>query len=205
MTENGLDLTKDLLSRIYNCEETGLSTDLAGKQFIAKQCKSAYLTSPKGGKTNFLVLFCVSAAGVYLPPFVVYKLAHLYETWTVGGPPNTRYACTPNGWMQDVTFENWFLNCFVEHVKGQEKPLILYFDGHGSHLTFKTIDIAMKESIMIICLPMHTSHALQPLYVAVFKPLKDLWKKILQRKPNEVCFKSNFPISLGPALVQLVY
>eukprot|EP00794_Sanderia_malayensis_P004303 gene4303-4872_t len=47
-----------------------------------------------------------------------------------------------------------------------------YFDE-----THETIRIAMKESIIIIFLPPHKGHALQPLDVAVVKPLKELWKR----------------------------
>ena len=81
--------------------------------------------------------------------------------------------------MEDTVFENWVLNSFIPHVKNKEKPVILFYDGDGSHLTFKTAQSCMEEKIIIICLPPHTSYALQPPDVGVFKPLKDHWKKIL--------------------------
>ena len=37
------------------------------------------MKAPNSGKTMFSVLFCVSATGVYLPPFTVYKSKNLYE------------------------------------------------------------------------------------------------------------------------------
>ena len=181
-TESGVNLGEDHASRIYNCDETGLSTDpISKKIFISKNSRDAYLETPCAGKSMYTVLFCISAAGRYLPPFVVYKSLNLYHSWTIGGPPGTLYGCTPSGWMQDIVFENWFLNSFVRHVAHNQKPVFLFYDGHGSHLTYRTVKTAMEESIMIICLPPHSSHALQPLDVAVFKPLKEQWKDILQQ------------------------
>eukprot|EP00794_Sanderia_malayensis_P019805 gene19805-21745_t len=175
-------MDEDLASRIYNCDETGLSTNAISKKvFISKKNRDAYLETPCAGKSMYTVFFCISAARRYLPPFVVYKSLNLYHSWTIGGPPGTLYGCTPSGWMQDVVFENWFLSPFVRHVAHSPKPVFLFFDGHGSHLTYKTVKAAMEESIIIICLPPHSSHTLQPLDVAVFKPLKEHWKDIIQQ------------------------
>ena len=59
------------------------------------------------------------------------------------------------------------------HVQ-QEKKIILSPD-----LKYGTIVKALQENVIIVCLPPHTSHALQPLDVAVFKPYKDHWWRIL--------------------------
>ena len=50
---------------------------------------------------------------------------------------------------------------------------------------------------MIVCLPPHTSHALQPLDVAVFKPFKDHWHRIIltfyREKRMKTVDKAIFP------------
>ena len=52
---------------IFNLDETGLNTDRRSEAvFVNKDAKNAYLKSPTAGKTNFSVLFCVSAAGIYI-------------------------------------------------------------------------------------------------------------------------------------------
>ena len=129
----------------------------------------------------YTVLVCVSASGEYLPPLVEYKGQHLYGTWCQNGPENTGYNCTPSGWMSDTIFKNWFSENFVSCVAGLKKPVILLFDGHGSHLTNNTIKSAMDNRIIIICIPPSTSHALQPFDVGVYFPLKGKWRKILLR------------------------
>ena len=49
------------------------------------------------GKAMYSVMFCVSAAGNYLPPIFVYKGLHIYNTWTSGGLPGCAYDTTPSG------------------------------------------------------------------------------------------------------------
>ena len=43
------------------------------------------------------------------------------------------------------------------------------------------VKACMDAQVILICLPPHTSHALQPLDVGVFKPMKDQWRLILKR------------------------
>lgn len=37
-------------------------------------------------KTSISVMFCGSAAGESLPPFVVYKSINMWDTWAQNGP-----------------------------------------------------------------------------------------------------------------------
>lgn len=53
---------------------------------------------------------------------------------------------------------------------------LLILDGHNSHCTFRFCDFAEKHRIIILCLPSHTTHALQPCDVGVFGPLAAKWK-----------------------------
>ena len=164
--------------------------------------RDAYLKSPSCGKTNYTVLFCGSASGVYLPPLVVFAAEHVYESWMENGPPGTRFACSPKGYMLDVNFESWFIKVFVEHVKNYDKPVVIVYDGHNSHITYDTMKIANDNQIIVVCLPAHTSHAMQPLDVAVFKAVKVQWKKILfdyfqEFRARRAVDKSKFGFLLG--------
>ena len=115
-----------------------------------------------------------------MPPFTVYKGKNLYHTWTEGGPKGAYYGVSESGWMQDFNFEAWFISSFCAHVAEFEKPVCLMFDGHNSHLTYNTVKHAIAEKIVLLCLPPHSSHALQALDVGVFKSLKSQWTKVLQ-------------------------
>ena len=61
-----------------------------------------------------------------------------------------------------------------------ERPLILIVDGHKSHENIELIDCARTNNVILLCLPPHTTHALQPLDVSVFKSLKSHFSKALR-------------------------
>jgi hypothetical protein len=62
----------------------------------------------------------------------------------------------------------------VRNVTGGYHLLIL--DGHNSHCTYGFCNFAAEHKIIIIYLPPHTTHALQPCDVACFGPLASAWK-----------------------------
>lgn len=48
-------------------------------------------------------------------------------------------------------------------------------DGHSTHYTPDVVRTAAKQGVVMLCLPPHTSHCMQPLDVSFFKPLKAHW------------------------------
>ena len=206
MYENLLDQhnLRDQPHRIFNLDETGLNANPVNGKVYVEKGKSAVVLNANCGKTSYSVMFCISADGKYLPPFVIYKGAHLYDNWTRGGPKDAVYTATESGWMQDKNFEQWITNVFVKHVEDVQKPVLLLFDGHGSHLTFPTVDICMRNQILLLCLPPHTSHALQPLDVAVFRPLKIYWRDILENFRRQAR-KESVDKNIFPALLKRLF
>ena len=57
--------------------------------------------------------------------------------------------------------------------------VILFFDGHYSHVNLEVIKVAKENNVTLVTLPPNTTHALQPLDVGVFGPMKKQWQKIL--------------------------
>jgi hypothetical protein len=62
------------------------------------------------------------------------------------------------------------LDFFVKHKPSHKTLLIM--DGHRSHVDAEAVNIAERNNVIILLLPAHTSHELQPLDKAVFKSLK---------------------------------
>ncbi|THU76175.1 hypothetical protein K435DRAFT_632182, partial [Dendrothele bispora CBS 962.96] len=52
-------------------------------------------------------------------------------------------------------------------------------DGHNSHTTYHFCEFAEKHKIIILCLPPHTTHRLQPCDVGAFGPLSSAWRKLV--------------------------
>jgi hypothetical protein len=86
---------------------------------------------------------------------------------------------SPKGWTDQELGEMWIRKDFepataARNATGGYRLLIL--DGHNSHCTYGFCKFAADNKIIIICLPSHTTHALQPCDVACFGPLASAWK-----------------------------
>ena len=174
----------NLAARMWNCDETGMSTAVASKTvLVRKGSNNVHQTASGSGRDNItVVLCCGSAAGERLTPFVLYKGVYLYEAWTRGGPDGCHYAMSTSGWMESSVFHQWFLTLFLPAVSHYlaSGPVVLFLDGQGSHTVLPLIEEALKYGVIIYCLPPHCTHVLQLLDVSVFSPLKTAWRNILQ-------------------------
>ena len=89
--------------------------------------------------------------------------------------------------MDSEMFAQWF-DIFIKMVK--DRPLLLLFDGHMTHITLPVIEKAMKERVIIVNFPPHVTDILQPLDVTCFGPLKRRWEQLLQERVNLFAAKS---------------
>lgn len=64
--------------------------------------------------------------------------------------------------------------------KANGKPRLLICDGYDSHITASWIAHCMRNNIILMVLPPHSSHLTQPLDVGVFKPLKTLMASAIE-------------------------
>ena len=71
----------------------------------------------------------------------------------------------------------------MKHVScSQKNPVLMIFDGHKSHTkSLELIDYARENGLFLLSLPPHTTHKLQPLDRAVFKPLKSYFNNACQK------------------------
>lgn len=72
-------------------------------------------------------------------------------------------------------------------------PVILFLDGHTSHINVAVSEFCWQRKIILYCFPAHASHILQPLDVTVFGPLKKLWNKAIDE------FKEEFKMPMTKA------
>ena len=128
------------------------------------------------GRENITIQGCISAIGQLLPPYILYSGQRLMFDYTQGGPAGTRYGVSQKGWMTEVNFIDWFRNLFIPSLP-DERPVMLIFDGHETHMNYEVRQLALKHDIVIAKIPPHTTHLLQPLDLAVFKPLKEAYDR----------------------------
>ena len=84
--------------------------------------------------------------------------------------------------MTTEVLAEWFEK-FTALVK--ERPLLLIFNGHLTHVSIRVIEKAIDEDVTILKLPPHITDKLQPLDVACFGPLKRAWEKPLNAWINQ--------------------
>ena len=129
------------------------------------------LTSAERGKLITAVV-CMSAAGNYLPPMLIWPRVRTVPLLMEGAPPGSIAAAHPSGWMQKELFTTWFKH-FVHHSHASlQNPVLLLLDGHSTHTqNLELVDLARVNGVHILCLPPCCTHRLQPLDVSFMKPL----------------------------------
>lgn len=99
------------------------------------------------------------------------------------------YAASKRGWMETDIFFNYMKKIVIPGL-GENRPVLMIYDGHSTHVDTKVVALASENNITILKLPAHTSHLLQPLDLAVFKSFKTSWdKKLVQWQRQNVGVK----------------
>lgn len=114
----------------------------------------------------------VSAAGKVFPPFFIFPRVRFSDAMIQDAPNGTEGVSEVKGWMKErfVIYLQHFVN-FTRCTK--ERPVLLILDNHASHISLEAIiRFARASGIILLTLPRHTSHRLQPLDVSIFGPLE---------------------------------
>ncbi|KAB0790262.1 hypothetical protein PPYR_15400 [Photinus pyralis] len=153
------------------------------------------------------VTFACSASGEMLPPYIVYKSENLWYTWREGGPDSAVYNRTHSGWFDASLFEDWFNKIMLPYFKKiGPGPKVLLGDNLASHISYNVVKVCQDNNIRFVLLPPNSTHLTQPLDVTCFRPIKNSWRKILQKwKKNHkgVIRKDHFPRLLRQALNEI--
>lgn len=164
--------------KIWNADETGVSTVVQPGKIVAtkgvRQVRK--ITSGERGQ-NHTVLCCMSSAGTYIPPLFIYPRKRMILALMNGAPIGSIAAVTASGWIDADVFLIW-LQHFAKVAKcHKEDPHLIILDGHHSHKTIAAINFAREHGIIMIQLPPHCTHRLQPLDRTFFKSLKSAYRR----------------------------
>lgn len=191
--ENTIDKYNFSPDRIFNCDETGISS--VGKcnpKIIAQKGKKQIgsIASAERGKTVTIEI-CMSASGNFMPPMFIFPRVRMKDCLLDNAPPNSTAMCHKTGWMQLDIFFEWFKKFVSWSRASKENMVLLLLDDHMSHTkNIKVIDYARDNGVVILCFPPHCTHRLQPLDVGFMKPLSTYYseevKKWLRVHPGRV-------------------
>lgn len=141
--------------------------------------------SQDGSREFISLLACISAVGGALRPTLIYKGGSydLQDTWLEEYTDTNEafFGASDNGWSSDAIDLQWLNMVFDRCTKkkaGNRRRLLLV-DGHSSHVNMKFLERADALRIIVLILPPHCTHQLQPLDVGLFGPLAAAYSKEL--------------------------
>lgn len=160
--------------KIFNMDETGISTvpkktpkviSLKGKKNVNK------IVSGERGQT-ITVVCCVSATGNYVPPAFIFPRKRMKGELLDGAPAGSVGMTSDSGFINTDLYLNW-LGHFKDYVSPSvNNPVLLIVDNHSSHISLQASLFCRQHGIVVLTLPPHSSHKMQPLDRAFYSPLK---------------------------------
>ena len=121
------------------------------------------------------VLKSISPNGASLEPFVIWKGAEQQLNWYDGQGSLSKgwsFAVSPNGWTNSDLEYHWLTIHFEPNTRpNPDEWQLLLVDGHKSHVAWPFQEFCMKNWILLVTLPPHMTHWIQPLDVGVFSAL----------------------------------
>ncbi|KAJ4435306.1 hypothetical protein ANN_17916 [Periplaneta americana] len=171
-------------NRLYNCDETGLTVVQHKVNKVVSLKGKRQVGSVSSAERGSLVtaVTCMSAAGHFLPPLLVFPRVNMKTELLDGAPNGSLAVCHKSGWIQNESFVHWFHH-FLSNVKPtKDDPVILVLDGHYSHTrNVELLELARANGVHIVCLPPHCTHKMQPLDVAFMLPFKTYYAQAIEQ------------------------
>ncbi|XP_050303764.1 uncharacterized protein LOC126741406 [Anthonomus grandis grandis] len=155
-------------------DETGMSTvpNRMPKVFAPRGRKTVLKVVAADRGQLVTAVCCMGASGVWVPPALIFLCKRMNDELFYGCPPGTLQLVTETGYMNSELFIRW-LRHFQDYVKSSEDdPVVLILDNHTSHFTLEAVNFCRNNCIVLLSLPPHGSHKMQPLDKCFFGPLK---------------------------------
>ena len=169
----------------YNFDETGFAMGLISAELVvtSSERRQRARKTQQGSRQWATLIECISANGHCVPPFVILSGKVHLSSWYENSPlpHDWAIAVTENGWTTNERCLDW-LQHFDKHTKGRTagRYRLLILDGHDSHRSAGFEGYCKENNIVTICMPAHSSHRLQPLDVACFRPLKRAYSRAIE-------------------------
>lgn len=172
---------------IYNFDETGFQMGVArtAKVLTRSDRRGRPMVAQPGNREWVTVIEAVNCTGWALPAKIIFQGKIHQEAWyQCSIPTDWVIGVSDKGWTTDDHGLHWLREIFEPVTRrravGQYRLLIL--DGHGSHVTPAFDQYCQDHSIVVLQMPAHSSHLLQPLDVGCFSPLKTIYGSLVQQK-----------------------
>ena len=176
LLKDGINIDTIPPTNVFNFDETGFPFHLGSTRIISELENKHPYRRGSDNKQQVTVLGCISAAGQILKPTIIFPgVRWSFKPWE--DFKEADYAQTANGWINSDTFIKWLKYTFFPAVQHLERPIVLFLDGHTSHVNMGVYNFGKEKKIVVYVLPSHASHIIQPLDLVFFGSLKHEWKQ----------------------------
>jgi hypothetical protein len=176
---------------IINMDEKGVSMGHADRAKVLVRRSKREIDKMVGhaGNRDWVTLIeAFSAGGEVLPPLIIFKGKLIQPGWVdlspgPGLPADTILAVSDNGWTTNEIGLKWLKMVLWKWVEKRRKGAytLLIVDGHESHVSWEFVSFCSSNNIILMCLPAHTTHILQPADVGLFSPLQTFYGQYVDR------------------------
>ena len=173
----------------YNMDEKGFLLGITGRSkriFDRALYQSRQVQQPiqDGSREWITLIACICADGSTVNPALIYRSTGetLQSSWVEEISSHGVFiTSSASGWSNNEIGLQWLIQVFdrCTKKKARRKWRLLIVDGHGSHVTMDAINFCDQNRILLFIFPPHTTHALQPLDVCIFKPLSTAYSNAL--------------------------
>jgi DDE superfamily endonuclease len=176
---------------IYNIDEKGFLIGKANKSKRVISVKSISTIKKtkayQDGNREFITLIAtIVADGSILPPTLIYtggsadfQLSWLQDYEALDS--QAYFGSSENGWSSNAFGLKWLSTVFIPNIQQNRGYKLLIVDGHSSHVNLAFLEACANEKIIVLILPPHTTHDLQPLDVGLFSPLSQSYSSQLHK------------------------
>lgn len=127
------------------------------------------------------MLVTENAAGDLAPSFIIFSGKSLPKNAAETAPPEFAFGCSEHGWMTSEIFYGYMvIELFEFWLKSKmiKRPVLLFIDGHKSHLTLHVSKFCSDHKIVLIAFHPNATHILQPLDLSFFHTFKEEWRQM---------------------------
>ena len=140
---------------VINTDETNVSLcPKTGKVLGPKGWKNVYDLKRGNEKDTLTVLGTFSADGSVLPGMIIYPDQRPPREVVESIPAPWALGLSESGWMRSETFYEYVVNVLDPYLveNNVPKPVVLFLDGHRSHMSYGLSDECSKRKIIIYTL-----------------------------------------------------
>ena len=121
----------------------------------------------------------ISAVGHVLAPMLLFPRVRYKQHFLRGAPRESAEKSSKSGWINQEIFVD-----FLDHVGTTtcffpDRKILIILYNREAHISLAAIDKARECGIVLLTIPPHTSHKLQPLDRTVYGPFKTSYNKAM--------------------------